>query len=96
MFEVGRQASSPCLCAYVRAVPWADEAEQQLSRLALSACDLYADVRILLAGLPQAPSKDPKTYDGCLRCIDKQAAPVSVPLCEQRHGQMRLSNTFTG
>jgi len=30
-FEVARQASSPILCASVRAVPWADEAEQQLS-----------------------------------------------------------------
>jgi len=27
---------------------------------------------------------------------DKQAAPVSVPLCEQCHGQMRLSNSFPG
>jgi len=36
-FEVARQASSPSLCASVWAVPWADEAEQQLSRLALCA-----------------------------------------------------------
>jgi len=34
-FEVARQASSPSLCASVRAVPWADEAEQQLSKLAI-------------------------------------------------------------
>jgi len=27
---------------------------------------------------------------------DKQAAPVSVPLCEQCHGQIRLSNSFPG
>ena len=45
-FEGARQASSPSLCASVRAVPWADEAEQQLSRLPLSACELSADVRI--------------------------------------------------
>jgi len=32
-------------------VPWADQAEQQLSRLAPSACDLSADVRIFGAGL---------------------------------------------
>jgi len=96
MFEVGRQASSPFLCASVRAVPWEDEAEQQLCRLALSACELYADFRILGAGLPQTPGKDPKTYVGCLRCVDKQAAPVSVPLCEQYHMQMRLSNSFPG
>jgi len=31
-----------------------------------------------------------------LRGQDKQAAPVSVPLCEQCHGQMRLSNSFPG
>ena len=33
-FEVTRQASNPSLFASVRAVPWADEAEQQLCRLA--------------------------------------------------------------
>jgi len=27
---------------------------------------------------------------------NKQAAPVSVPLREQCHGQMRLSNSFQG
>jgi len=48
--EVGRQASNPSLCASVRAVPWADEAEQQLSRLALSGSELSADVRIFRAG----------------------------------------------
>ena len=41
-FEVARQASSPILCASVRALPWADEAEQQLSRLASSGCELHA------------------------------------------------------
>jgi len=31
-----------------------------------------------------------------LKGQDKKAAPVSVPLCEQCHGQMRLSNSFPG
>jgi len=44
-FEFTRQARSPSLYASVRAVPWADEAEQQLSRLGLSACELAADFR---------------------------------------------------
>jgi len=39
----------------VRAVPWADEAEQQLSRLALSGYELSAEVRIFRAGLMEAP-----------------------------------------
>jgi len=39
-------------------VPWADEAEQQLSRLALSGCEISADVRILGAGLPEAHGTD--------------------------------------
>jgi len=38
----------------VRAVPWADYAEQQLSRLAPSAYQLSAQVRIFEAGLPEA------------------------------------------
>jgi len=42
-FEVARQASSPSLCASVRAVPWADEAEQHLSRLVPSGCELSGD-----------------------------------------------------
>jgi len=50
-FEVARQASSPTLCASVRAVPWADETEQQLSRIAPSGCYLSTDVRIFGAGL---------------------------------------------
>ena len=45
-FEVARQASSPTLCASVRAVPWADEAEQQLSKLAPCVFELQEDVRI--------------------------------------------------
>jgi len=94
--EVARQASSQSLCASVRAVPWEDEAEQQLSRLALSACELSADVRIFKAGLLEAPCTDHLRYVGSLREQDKQAAPVSVPLCEQCHGQMRLSKSFPG
>ena len=61
-FEGTRQGSSPSLCASVQAVPWADEAEQQLSRLALSACELSADVRIFGAGLPEAPGTDNLSY----------------------------------
>jgi len=61
-FESARQASSPSLCASVRAVPWADEAEQQLSRLDPSACQLSADVRMFGQGLPQAPGTDPISY----------------------------------
>jgi len=60
--EVAREASSPSLCAYVRAVPWADVAEQQLSRLAPSDCELSADVLILGAGLREAPFTDPQRY----------------------------------
>ena len=61
-FEVARQASSPSLCASVRAVPWADEAEQLLSRLAVSGCELSADVHIFGARLQKATSKDPHSY----------------------------------
>ena len=59
-FEVAMQASSPRFCASVRAVPWADEAEQHLYRLAFSACELSANVRILGAGLPETPGTDPQ------------------------------------
>ena len=61
-FEVARQASSPSLCASLRAVPWADEAEQELSRLAPSGCELSAEVRIFVAGLHEAPGTDTITY----------------------------------
>ena len=61
-FEGARQASSPSLCASVLAVPCADEAEQQLSRLALSAFELSADVRIFRAGLLEAPGTDHLIY----------------------------------
>ena len=62
MLKVARQASSPSLCASVGAVPWADEAEQELSRLALSACELSADVRILGELLPEVPCTDHLSY----------------------------------
>jgi len=58
-FEVARQASSPSLCASVQAVPWAEEAEQQLARLAPSGCELSGDFCIFEAGLPEAASKEP-------------------------------------
>jgi len=93
-FEVARQVGNPSLCASVRAVTWADEVEQQLSVLALSGCELSADVRIFRAGLLEDPGTDHLSYVSSLRGQDKQAAPVSVPLCEQCHGQMRLSNRF--
>ena len=57
-FDAARQASSPSLCASVRAVPWADEAEQQLSRIAVSGCQLSAGIRILSTGLTEAPGTD--------------------------------------
>jgi len=61
-FDVARQASGPSLCASVRAVPWADEAEQHFSRLAFSGCELSADVRIFEACLTEAPVTDPESY----------------------------------
>ena len=61
-FKVARQASSPSLCASVRAVPWADEAEQQLSKLNISSCELSADIRIVGAALPEAPVMDHQFY----------------------------------
>jgi len=77
-------------------VPWPDEAEQQLSRVALSVCDLSADVRIFRAGLLETPGTDHLSYVRSLEGEDKEAAPVSVPLCEQCHVQMTLSNSFPG
>ena len=56
-FEGSRQASSLSLCASVRAVPWAHEAGQQISRLALSGCELSADFRIFTTGLPEVPNQ---------------------------------------
>jgi len=43
-------------------VPWADEAEQQLSKLALSDCELSADVRIFRADLLEATFKNHLSY----------------------------------
>jgi len=95
-FEVARQASSPSLCASVQAVPWADEAEQQLSPLDTYGCQLSADVCIFETGLQEPPYTNPLIYVRSLKWQDKQAAPVSVPLCEQCHRQMRLSKSFPG
>jgi len=38
-------------------VPWADEAEQQVSRLALSTSELSADIPFFGAGLQKAPGR---------------------------------------
>ena len=62
-FEVARQASIPSLCASVRALPWADETEQELPRLAPSDCELSADVHILRARLRKKPNRDPHPQD---------------------------------
>jgi len=43
-------------------MPWTDEAEQQLSRLALSAYDLSADVHIFGVVLLEAPCTDHLSY----------------------------------
>jgi len=61
-FDLARQARSTNLCASLQAVPWADEAEQKLSRPALSGCELYADLSIFRAGLLEAPRKDRLCY----------------------------------
>jgi len=61
-FEVARQASSPSLCASVQEVPWADEAEQQLSRLAPSACELSAEFLIFGARLKEVSGTEPQIY----------------------------------
>ena len=61
-FEVARQAISPSLCASVRAVSWADKAEQELSRLAPYGLQLSADVCIFGAGLTDAPCTDTQSY----------------------------------
>jgi len=61
-YEGARQASSPSLCASVRAVPWADEAEQQLSRLPFSGCELSSDVRNFKEGGPEALVTDILSY----------------------------------
>ena len=59
-FEVTRQASSPRLCASVRAVPWADEAEQQLSFLAPSSASyLQVFAFFFVAGLTEKTGTDP-------------------------------------
>jgi len=61
-FEVAKHSSSPSLCASVQAVPWADKAEQQLSRLVPSGCQLSADVHIFGAGVPEVHGRDSLNY----------------------------------
>jgi len=68
---VARQATSPSLCASVPPVPWADEAEQQLVRLAPSGCELSADFRIFGAWVPEVPKIDPLRNGGILTCEEK-------------------------
>ena len=46
----------------MRAVPWADEAEQPLSRLDISDCELSVDVRILGVWVLEAPGTDTQIY----------------------------------
>jgi len=58
----GNISKQPQLCASLRAVPWADAAEQQLSSLAPSGCKLSADVHIFAPGLPQALGTEPLSY----------------------------------
>jgi len=59
MFEVNRCPHSLGLFVPLEALQWAEEAEQQLSRLAPSAWELPGDVRTFGAGLPEAPCRDP-------------------------------------
>ena len=58
-FQVARQASSPNLCASLRAVPWADEAEQQLSRPALSAASYLQTFAFSEQGCQRHPARPP-------------------------------------
>jgi len=66
--EVARQARITSLCASVRPVPWADQAKKQLSRLASSGRQLFADVRILGAGLRKEPGTHPP-FPGNVRSL---------------------------
>jgi len=61
-------------------VPWADEAEQQLSTLGLSGYELSADVRILGAGLTEAHGTDPK-YTFEFSGVKTSREPQSLCLC---------------
>jgi len=38
----------------------------------------------------------PRGYSGSLSLQGKYAAPLYVPLCEECHGQMRLSDSLPG
>ena len=81
--EVAREGSSPSLSASVRAVPWADEAEQHLSRLDPSACQLSADVHIFGTGLLEAPGRDPPNSQVTSEVggVNKRQQPQSLCLC---------------
>jgi len=46
----------------MREITWSDEAEQQLSRIAPSACDISEHVHILGAGLLEVLGMDPLSY----------------------------------
>ena len=56
-FEAARQAQSPSLCGPLKAGPRADEAEQELSKLAPSLWELPGDVCTFGAGLRQASGR---------------------------------------
>jgi len=58
-FEVAGQVHSLGLFVPVQAVPWAYEAEQELSRVAPSVWDLCGDVCTFGAGLQQVSGRDP-------------------------------------
>ena len=62
-FEVARQARSPSPCGSESAVPWADEAKQQLSRLAPAGCKLSADVLIFGAGVQEDSGRYTRSQD---------------------------------
>jgi len=61
-FEVARQASNSSLCFSMRAVACRDEAEQQLSRLATSGCELSGDSHIVREELLEARTREPLGY----------------------------------
>ena len=100
-FEVARQASSPTLCASVRAVPWAEEAEQQLSRLPSSGCDISGDIRIFGVALLDKPGRDPIAWKSLKFEVARQASSPSlcasvqaVPWAEEDEQQLsRLASS---
>jgi len=78
-FEVARQASTPSLSATLRAVPWADEAEQKLSWLDPSGWELSGDIRIFGAGLLEETGSAP--IPGLLLKFDGARQASSPTLC---------------